>query len=238
MHEASANGRLLPTATQTYLTRASTASLKRTCFLGFLANAFGERERTCCETNSVNRLRRAKQGHSTRFVTFCIMCRITSGSNSGRTREGSILCTVSGSTLPRDSTSMWLQNSRILEGLEEDIILSVPHLIKSSSRDRSRAFMGALVYFHSRIRFLRPILSFQVIWYAEVGQKTATRAPMGNTPGRGGGEQRALFSRKALCRRRRPEMTPLGNHKCGQIIWAQWDSVRAFSNSIRPRRAG
>ncbi len=49
------------------------------------------------------------------------------------------------------------------------------------------------MYFHSRIRFLRPILPLQVIGYAEVGQKTATRAPMVNTPGRGWGQQRESF---------------------------------------------
>lgn len=104
------------------------------------------------------------------------------------------MCTLNGSTLPSDSTSMWLQNSKILNGLEEHTTISVPYLIKSSSRDRSRAFMGALVYFHSRIRFLRPILPLQVIGYAEVGQKTATGAPMGNAPGRGWGQLRPVFS--------------------------------------------
>jgi len=127
-----------------------------------------------------------------------------SGSNSGRTREGSILCTLSGSTWPRDSTSMWLQNSRGLNNVEERIIMSVPYLIKSSSRDRSRAFMGAFVYFHSRIRFLRPILPLQEIGYAEVGQKMETRAPMGNTPSRGRGQQRALFSPQNVASSRRP----------------------------------
>ena len=129
------------------------------------------------------------------------MFRIMSGSNSGRTREGSILCTLSGSTFPRDSTSMWLQKSGILNGLEEHVIISVSYLIKSSSRDRSRAFMGAFVYFHSRIRFLRPILRLQGIGYAEVDQKMETRAPMGNTPGRGRGQQRASVFRETGRRR-------------------------------------
>jgi hypothetical protein len=34
-----------------------------------------------------------------------------------------------------------------------------------------------------------------MIWYAEVGQKTATRAPMGNMPGRGRGQQRVCEKR-------------------------------------------
>lgn len=133
-----------------------------------------------------------------------------SGSNSGRTREGSILCTLSGSTLPRDSTSMWLQNSRILNGLEEHLIISVLYLIKSSSRDRSRAFMGAFVYFHSRIRFLRPILPLKEIGYAEVGQKVETGAPMGNTPCGGRGQRQAtVFRRTSPAPARPPERTRL-----------------------------